>query len=301
MFRGVWSATPTPFTDNMELDAGSVKRMVEHHLRLGVKGLFLAGTCGEGAWMTGRQRRQLVRAAARCSRGRLVLAVQVTDNSPQRILENMRAAADDGADIAVIAGPFYLLNATPGNVLNVFLQAIRRSPLPVGIYDRGKDAPVPVPNEILGEIYTQKNVVLVKDSSKDPARMRIALAARARRPQLRLLSGDENDCVSYLQAGYDGLLLGGAIFNGYLANKIVEAVKAGDIALARRHQERMNRLMYAVYGGSSAACWLAGEKKLLVEMGIFRTWKNYLQYRLTASCEHAISRLLREDRDVLLP
>jgi len=45
---GVWSSTLTPFTDNMDVDVESVERMVEHHLRLGVKGLFLAGTCGRG-------------------------------------------------------------------------------------------------------------------------------------------------------------------------------------------------------------------------------------------------------------
>jgi len=31
-----------------EVDRESLGRMVEHHVRLGVDGLFLAGTCGEG-------------------------------------------------------------------------------------------------------------------------------------------------------------------------------------------------------------------------------------------------------------
>ena len=57
---GVWSASPTPFTRKMEIDIQSIERMVEHHIKLGVKGLFLAGTCGEGSWMTNDQRRQLV-------------------------------------------------------------------------------------------------------------------------------------------------------------------------------------------------------------------------------------------------
>ena len=45
---GVWSATPTPLTQKMTVDTQSVKRMVDRHLRLGIKGLFVAGTCGEG-------------------------------------------------------------------------------------------------------------------------------------------------------------------------------------------------------------------------------------------------------------
>jgi dihydrodipicolinate synthetase family protein len=57
---GVWSATPTPFTDDMVVDNQSVNRMVAHHCRLGVKDLFLAGTCGEGAWLPEREKRRLV-------------------------------------------------------------------------------------------------------------------------------------------------------------------------------------------------------------------------------------------------
>ncbi len=67
---------------------------MEHHVRLGVRGLFLTGSNGEGPWMTDAQRRTLVETAVRCSRGRMPVAVQVTDNSAARILDNMRQAAD---------------------------------------------------------------------------------------------------------------------------------------------------------------------------------------------------------------
>src|SRR5688572_16905148 len=87
--RGVWSATPTPFDDQGRVDAASVERLVEHHLRLGVKGLFLAGTCGEGAWMPNSERRRLVQSVVAANKGRMVVSVQVTDNSAARILDNM--------------------------------------------------------------------------------------------------------------------------------------------------------------------------------------------------------------------
>ncbi|MEI8078894.1 MAG: dihydrodipicolinate synthase family protein, partial [bacterium] len=104
---GVWSAAPTPFTDTMELDVPAIKRMVEHHVRLGVAGLFLAGTNGEGPWMTDAQRRLLVKTVVRSTAGRMPVAVQVSDNSAARILDNMRRAHEDGADLAVIAPPYF--------------------------------------------------------------------------------------------------------------------------------------------------------------------------------------------------
>ncbi|MBU2494961.1 MAG: dihydrodipicolinate synthase family protein [Candidatus Omnitrophota bacterium] len=298
---GIWSAAPTPLTEKMEVDVASVERMVEHHLRLGINGLFLLGTNGEGLWLPERHRRTLVRKVVEHNKGKMLIAVQVTDNSAMRMLENVKLVEEDGADIAVIAPPYFLMNATPKNICALYLEVIGKSSLPIGIYDRGSFGPVVVPDAVLKVIYGQKKVILVKDSSTKPEHRKIALAARKKRPELRLLNGWEFNCIDYLKDGYDGLLLGGGVFNGYLAGLIMKAVKDGDLQLAQRLQDRMNRIMWAVYGGKKIKCWLAGEKELLVKMGIFRTHKNFLNYAVTKSCDKAIERVLERDRDVLLP
>jgi len=213
----------------------------------------------------------------------------------------MEAARQDGADMAIIAPPYFMSNVNPETLRNLYIQAIRQSPLPVGVYDRGNYSSLLIPESVLAAAYAEQNVVLVKDSSGQPSRRQVALAARAARPELRLLDGDEFRCVEYLQAGYDGLLLGGGIFNGFLAGKIISAVAAGDIASAEQFQDRMNRMMWDVYGGKTIGCWLSGLKKLLVEMGIFATWKNIPAYPLTDECSQAIERVLIADRDVLFP
>jgi len=298
---GVWSAAPTPLTETMAIDTAAIARMVEHHVRLGISGLFLAGTNGEGAWLPDGDRRLLVRTVVDCVAGRMPVAVQVTDNSAPRIIENMHRAQEDGAEIAIIAPPFFLMNATVRNLVKLYREAIRACPLPVGIYDRGMHGAVVVPGEALAAIYAEKKVVMLKDSSSNPVNREIVLAEKRKRPELVVLDGDEFICVEYLQAGYDGLLLGGGVFNGYLAGMIFQAVRAGKIAEAQRLQRRMNRLMLEVYGGKKIACWQSGEKYLLCEMGIFSTWKNYLNYPLTTSCIRAIQRALIREKAVLLP
>ena len=298
---GVWSATPTPLDEGLALDLDSVPRLVEHHLRLGVRGLFLGGTCGEGAWLRRGDLSRLVRETAAAAAGRLVLAVQITDNSTGRMLDNAEQAAADGADIAVIAPPYFLLNATAENVRHLYLETVRRSPLPVGIYDRGSGGSVPVSSAVLEAVYAEPAVVLVKDSSMDPERRDLALQARQRRPELRLLTGYEFDVVTYLAHGYDGALLGGGIFNGRLANLILDACGRGDLAAAQALQQRMNTLMYDVYGGEKITCWLSGLKQMLVRLGVFRTHRNLLNYPLTESCLQAIEAALVREREVLLP
>ena len=126
---GVWSATPTPFTESMEIDEAAVERMVAHHLRLGIKGLFVGGTCGEGPWMTDGQRRTLLRGIVRSAKGRLFIAAQVTDNSAARILENMRGC-EEGADIAVTPRP--TSSSTPPSDRPGVTSVQSAGPLPVG-------------------------------------------------------------------------------------------------------------------------------------------------------------------------
>jgi len=298
--RGVWSACPTPFTNTMKVDTVAVRRMVEHHIRLGVTGLFLAGTTGEGPLLSASQLASLTRTTAKCAKGRIAICVQVTDNSPERILDNIKASRDNGADIAIIAEPYQLLAPSDGTITNLYLDAIKKSPLPVGIYNRGEFAHNPIPPRVQKIIYEQGNVILVKFSSRKPAPKKILLAARRKRPELRILNGDEFNCAESLKEGFDGLLLGGGAFNGCLAGQIYAAVKSGDFAEAERIQERMNRLMFLIYT-KKVTGWITGQKQLLVEMGIFRTAKNYTGRQMTEKWRSTIKRVMARNADILFP
>ncbi len=255
-------------------------------------GLFLGGTCGEGPWMRDRDLEILVRATVEAGAGRLLLAAQVTDNSHGRVLDNIDRVTGWGAQIAVVDSPGWMLNATPERLVTHYREIARHSPLPVGLYDRGLNGPTSLPTAQLAEVLAEPNIVMVKDSSRNLARREAYLRARERRPELVLLDGDEFDCVSYLKAGYDGLLLGGGIFNAPQAYRIIEAIRVGDDARAARLQEKMNHMMLRVFGGPKIECWLTGQKELLVQMGIFETNHSLLKYPLTAECREQIAALV---------
>ncbi len=255
---------------------------------------MLAGTCGEGSWMRESDKETLVRttleATAQVPMG---IAVQVTDNSAVRTLDNIDHAREWGAQIAVVAAPAFFLNATPQRLLGHYAEIIRHSSLPIGFYDRGTHSPYVLPEAMLPDLLLDPKVVVVKDSSQLEARRNAYLRLRQRRPDLVLFSGSEFDCDLYMNSGYDGLLLGGGIFNGAIARRIMAASEAGDRAEAQRLQERMNDLMYRVYGGTKIECWMTGLKELLVQLGVFSTNYNLLQYPLTESCRAQIAAAIR--------
>lgn len=298
-YAGVWSATPTPFDEALNLDRPSVRRMVNHHVQLGIRGLFLGGTAGEGMMMPDAQYRQLVHDVVRHNRGRLIIAAQVTDHSVVRVLSNIQRVQDAGADIAVVAQPLFFMKPDDRRLADYYLEIFDRSPLPVGLYDRGRHSTVPVSPALLKRLLKHPKVVLIKDSSSDPDRRAIALRARRDRPSLTLLNGDEFKTAEYMLAGYDGLLLGGAIFNGYLAGRVIAAAAEGRTADAERLDARIRRINYATFGGKSLKCWLSGQKRLCVELGIFSTWRSYYKLPLTPACERTIIRLVEREGNAL--
>lgn len=284
----IWSATPTPFTADGRVDVASVRRMVAHHADLGVAGIMLAGTCGEGPWLRESDKEVLARTAVEAARGKLTVALQVTDNSAVRTLDNIERAAAWGVEIAVVAAPSFFINATPQRLVSHYVEVARKSSLPVGLYDRGAHSPYVVPESMIPEILAERNIIVVKDSSQHEGRRKAYLAARAARPDLVLFTGSEFDADEYLIAGYDGALLGGGIFNAAIAIALLNAVRAGNHQRAHELQARMNDLMYRVYGGQKIECWMTGLKELLVQLGVFATNYNLLGYPLTDHCRAQI-------------
>jgi len=286
----IWSAAPTPLTTDFRIDELSVERTVQAAIDDGIAGLFLAGSCGEGPWLPDRERQKLVKTAVRAAGGKLKIAAQISDNSVPRILVNAQAVVDAGADFGIISSPAAFLNATPDRVVALYRDAVEASPLPIGIYDLGKLRPISLPDDRLKEIYVLPNVKLVKDSSGSPERRAAALAARKEKPSLDLFNGDEFRTLEYLEAGYNGVMFGGAAAVGPKLKRVVELFLASRLPEAKAIEAEMKKTLFGIYGGESIACWLTGLKYYMVKRGLFTTQTSFLGYPLTDECRSFIER-----------
>ena len=302
VFNGAWSAMSTPLTCDGKVDDDALQKLIEHQLKLGIKGVFLAGTAGEGPFLPDRERLRLAELTVRYTAGRMPVAMQITDNSAERMIENLDRYQDTGIDIAVIAPPFFQLAAGKGDFLyELYKQVIDASQIPVGIYNRGKHSSVYVSPEVLGRLLDDPKVILCKDSASMPEFTEAIMAAKKRRGgKLAALCGNEFDCVTYLKAGYDGLLFGGGCFNGAYAAEMHRLARLGKFDEAQKVQDHLAEVMYKVFGGKSLACWMAGQKELMVRLGVFNTPKTYLNYQLNDECSRMIDEVIRDEKDWLL-
>ena len=302
VFQGAWSAMSTPLTPEAKVDADALEKLIEHQLALGIKGLFLAGTAGEGPFLPDRERARLLDLTVRFVAGRMPIAMQITDNSAERMIENLERYQDRGLDIAVIAPPFFQSDETDDFLYGLYTQVIEASQVSVGIYNRGRFSSVAVSPELLGRILDHPKVILVKDSASQEEYKQAVLAAKQRRKgELAALCGDEFDCVPYLRDGYDGVLFGGGCFNGAYADRICQLVREGKIDNAQKLQKHLAAVLFKVFGGESLGCWMAGQKELMVRLGIFNSAKTVLNYRLTPECSAAIDAVIQEEKEWLMP
>ena len=302
VFDGAWSAMSTPLTLDGRVDADALEKLVEHQVKLGLKGLFIGGTAGEGPFLADAERARLAKLTVKFAAGRMPVAVQVTDNSAERMIENLDRYQDEGIDIAVVAPPFFQLNATQDFLYDIYCKVMDACQIPVGLYNLGKNTRTLVPPETLARLLENPKVVLVKDSSSEEAYEQVILRAKAaRKGTLAALCGDEFNSVHYMRNGYDGVLFGGGCFNGAYACEMHRLVRAGKPDEAQQLQEHLNEVLYKVFGGKELTCWLAGQKELMVRLGVFNTAKTLLNYKLNDECSKAIDEVVRDEAKWLLP
>ena len=298
--KTVWSATPTPFLADGALDLASLDKVIDQHLRLGVTGLFMAGTCGEGPLMLNAQRDELVKATRRLAGQRLHIAVQVSDTSAARVRDNIARAQDAGADSVVIAPPWLMRFATKGFVRRYFTEPMESATLPVGVYVLKQPADSALDLALWTEIASHPKVSYIKDSSSTPEYMKAFLAIKAKRPALLLETGDEFDVVNYAASGYDGCLLGTGILIGKLIREALNALAAGDRPAAEAWQKRSNEFLWDLFA-RDISIWMGGLKYALRRLGIFSTEFMHLDYSITMADRKRIDAALERERRFIRP
>jgi N-acetylneuraminate lyase len=294
---GVWSAIPTPFTNGLELDTEAVARLVEHQVRLGIKGLLLASLNGEGGAMSDSMRMELAKEVVKSNRKRMLLSMLIQDNPAKLMLDNIKRIEDCGIDIAAISFPFTPVKIKPEYLKRLYFKVIKKSSLPIVLYHVNRVSHIP----LFVEIILQPKVILVANCTNDPHKTAILLnTAKGRENKLFTLNSNEANCVSPAKFGYDGVLLNTACFTGFMAAGILRLVREGRIEDAVEVQSYMNSILVDVLG-MDFEYFLAGQKQILVELGIFNTAKNLLDEQISSERIVRIKKIVKEEKEFLLP
>ncbi|ANP54919.1 4-hydroxy-tetrahydrodipicolinate synthase [Streptomyces griseochromogenes] len=256
---GVVPPVCTPLTPDREVDVPSLLRLVEHLVEGGVHGLFLLGSTSEAAFLTDRQRREVVEAVVGHIGRQLPVLAGAIDMTTPRVLDHVRAVTAAGAQAVVVTAPFYA-RTHPSEIVHHFRRIAAASPVPVIAYDIPSAVHSKLPTEVVLGLAADGVLAGLKDSSGDLAAFREVVTGARAHAGFSALTGSELLVDSALALGADGVVpgLGNVDPHGYV--RLYRAARAGDWQSARDEQDRLCALFGMVgvgdparMGGSSSA------------------------------------------------
>jgi len=259
---GVVPPMISPLAASGEPDEAAIRKLVEHILEGGCTGLFVLGGCGEGAWLTVKQRGAVVRATVQAVAGRAPVLVGIMLPATGPASEAARQAVDEGADVLVVGSPYYypMDSAIQERHVEAILKGVS---LPALLYNIPQCTHHTLSPATVARLAREERVLGIKDSAGNFEAFQQFLAVKQRRPMFRVLQGDESLAAASLMQGADGLVPGMANFVPRLFVSLHQAATRGDAATCADLQRQITDLTTLHGHGHwlpalKAACALVG-------------------------------------------
>ena len=236
--QGIIVPLLTPLATPETIDEAAARRLVDHVIAGGVRGIFILGSTGEGPALSGEAQRAFIRICVDAVGGRVPLLAGISGASAVDSTRLGKFAAEAGADAAVAAPPCYLPPDEDEQVA-FYRYLAKEVPLPLFVYNMPSLTRVSLQLSALERILAIPGVAGYKDSSGDLAAFRAVLEHFGSRPDLSLLVGPDELTGEAVMLGADGGVNGGANLNPRLFADLYEAAERKDAAKVAELQARV--------------------------------------------------------------
>jgi 4-hydroxy-tetrahydrodipicolinate synthase len=165
--RGVLTAMATPFEKGGAVDEAAARRLASHLVEHGSHGVVVAGSTGEAATLDDVEHISLLAAIVAEIGEEATVICGTGTNDTRHSIELTKAAAEAGAEAALIVTPYYNKPNKAG--LRAHFEAIADAvpDLPLIAYNIPSRVVVNVPPSDLAELAQIDNVVAVKQANDD--------------------------------------------------------------------------------------------------------------------------------------
>ncbi|MDE3061441.1 MAG: dihydrodipicolinate synthase family protein [Acidobacteriota bacterium] len=178
LIEGVFAAATTPFYPDERVYFRKLEANIAHYSRSLLAGMVVLGSTGEAPELSDQEAWDVLRVAAEAAAPEKVLIAGVGRESVKATLETAEVAAKHQYDVVLVRTPtYYAGQMTAAAVLTYFRSVADRLPLPVMLYNIPRCVPYDIPVEVIAELAEHPNIIGIKDSSGDMARMKATLAA----------------------------------------------------------------------------------------------------------------------------
>jgi len=169
-WNGVFPAVTTQFTRDGALDLDTTARHLEALIDSGVQGLVMLGSLGENTTLEPEEKRQVIRAALKASRGRVPVLSGVAECSTAmacRYASDMEKLGVSGLMVL----PAMVYKSDPRETITHFRTVAKATGLPILVYNNPIAYGVDITAEMFRELADEKTLVAIKESSGDVRRV----------------------------------------------------------------------------------------------------------------------------------
>ena len=186
--RGVFTPIVTSFDEGGAVAHDKMAENLRRWNQTDLKGYVVLGSNGEWVFLDERERLDVLKTARAAIGGDKLLIAGAAAESTGQTIALTEAAATIGADAVIIVNPsYYRVQMTPPVLLDYYTAVADRSPLPVVIYNLPPATGIDLPADLLVELSRHENIVGVKDTGGDIAKMGEVL--RRADPSFQVLPG----------------------------------------------------------------------------------------------------------------
>ena len=251
-FQGCMPANLLPFRADLEIDEAAYRK----HLRWladarGVTAIVANGHAAEVSSLSREERRRTLALALDEVAGKVPIIAGVYADGTQEALELARDARAAGAAGLLVFPPTIFMwgaQVKPDMVLRHFSALADRVDLPLIVFEYPPASGIGYSPETLGALCKIPTVVGVKDWSNDIVAYEKNLRAlRASGRPVAMLSSFTMSLMATFLVGADGCISGMGSVAADLQAELFAAVQAGDLAGARRVNERLAPLVAVFY------------------------------------------------------
>ena len=249
MFFGSIPALVTPFSGGRVAE-DTFADFVEWQITEGSDALVPCGTTGEVATLTADEHRELIAHTVQIAKSRVPVIAGCGTYSTAASIERIRAAADVGADAALVVVPYYNKPSQAGLAAH-FTAIADASPLPIVVYNVPSRTVADISVETLAQIAKHQRIVAVKDATGNLGR--VSAQRLACGEDFIQLSGNDDMALGFNAMGGTGCISVTANVAPRLCSDFQNAMKDGRWDDAVKLQDRLYPLHAALFTDASPA------------------------------------------------
>jgi len=249
MFSGSIPALVTPFRDGA-FDEAAFRQLVDWQIDNGTAALVPCGTTGESSTLSNAEHHRVIEVCVEQAAGRVPVIAGCGSNDTNNSLLHMNFSKKCGANAALVVAPYYNRPNQDG-IFAHFATLAEKSDLPIILYNVPARTVTDIHPETVCRLAEIPGIVGIKDASG--VLSRVTDHRMGIKGDFCLLSGEDGLALPFNASGGGGCISVTANVAPQLCAEFQAACASSDFELARKLNDTLYPLHYAMFCDASPA------------------------------------------------